>query len=334
MPSSSRTTTSPRPAACATLSTALAKPDSPSKSKFAPARNSKRPWNAAPPICCSTTSPPMKPPIGSAKSPAAPRSNSPAESPLPTSATMPTSAPTSSPPAPSPTPPAPWTSASAWSCYDRLLNCGAARQAVGRTPWSGCPLGQDALVPHPDQRWQHHAIRRRPWGGPPGRGALWARTPSSRPRATAMIDLARLRQAFPERHILYFESLDSTQRVAAASQPGAIGINVNQPAFPGDIDRLAISLRQHAGREFAREDILFALFPAIDSLIAEDPETVLRLFTHASSYVAGRRVTVDQSGGAITGTTAGLDPAGFLILRQDDGTDTLVLAGGVRATGS
>ena len=37
-----------------------------------------------------------------------------------------------------------------------------------------------------------------------------------------MIDLARLRQAFPERHILYFESLDSTQRVAAASQPGAI----------------------------------------------------------------------------------------------------------------
>src|ERR1035441_3728795 len=466
MPSSSRTTTSPRPAACATLSTALAKPDSPSRSKSAPARNSTRPWNAAPPICCSTTSPPMKPPIGSAKSPAAPRSNSPAESPLPTSATMPTSAPTSSPPAPSPTPPAPWTSASAWSCYDRLLNCGAARQAVGRTPWSGCPLGQDALVPHPDQRWQHHAIRRRPWGGPPGRGALWARTPSSRPRATAMIDLARLRQAFPERHILYFESLDSTQRVAAASQPGAIvladrqlagqgrhghtwhsepgvgiycspvlppspvltlalgiatveaiaqatgiqcdlrwpndlmldnrkaagilvqlvdgqaiagiGINVNQTAFPGDIDRLAISLRQHAGREFAREDILFALFPAIDSLIAEDPETafpgdidrlaislrqhagrefaredilfalfpaidsliaedpetVLHLFTHASSYVAGRRVTVDQPDRAITGTTAGLDPAGFLIVRQDDGTDTLILAGGVRAAGS
>ena len=37
-----------------------------------------------------------------------------------------------------------------------------------------------------------------------------------------MIDLARLRQAFPERHILYFDSLDSTQRVAAACQPGTI----------------------------------------------------------------------------------------------------------------
>ena len=68
--------------------------------------------------------------------------------------------------------------------------------------------------------------------------------------------------------------------------------------------------------------------------IAEDPETILRLFTHASSYVAGRHVTVDQPGGVITGTTAGLDPAGFLIVRQDDGTDTLILAGGVRAAGS
>jgi BirA family biotin operon repressor/biotin-[acetyl-CoA-carboxylase] ligase len=113
-----------------------------------------------------------------------------------------------------------------------------------------------------------------------------------------------------------------------------IGINVNHTGFPDDLLGAAISLRQHAGREFAREDILFALFPAIDSLISEDPDTILHLFTHASSYVAGRRVTVDQPGGAITGTTAGLDPAGFLIVRQDDGTDTLILAGGVRAAGS
>ena len=113
-----------------------------------------------------------------------------------------------------------------------------------------------------------------------------------------------------------------------------IGINVNHTAFPDDLQGEAISLRQHAGREFAREDILFALFPAIESLAAEDPETILRLFTHASSYAAGRRVTVSQPGGVITGTTAGLDPAGFLIVRQDDGTDTLILAGGVRAAGS
>jgi biotin-(acetyl-CoA carboxylase) ligase len=37
---------------------------------------------------------------------------------------------------------------------------------------------------------------------------------------------------------------------------------------------------------------------------------------------------------SIEGTTAGLDPAGFLIVRRDDGTDTLIVAGGVRAAGS
>jgi BirA family biotin operon repressor/biotin-[acetyl-CoA-carboxylase] ligase len=65
-----------------------------------------------------------------------------------------------------------------------------------------------------------------------------------------------------------------------------------------------------------------------------DKDTILRLFTRASSYAAGRRVTVEQPDGIIEGTTAGLDPAGFLIVRQDDGTDTLILAGGVRAAGS
>jgi BirA family biotin operon repressor/biotin-[acetyl-CoA-carboxylase] ligase len=113
-----------------------------------------------------------------------------------------------------------------------------------------------------------------------------------------------------------------------------IGINVNHPAFPPELANEAISLRRHAGRKLSREKILTALFPAIDAVAGEDTETILRLFTHASSYAAGRRVTVHQPGGDIVGTTAGLDPAGFLIVRKDDGTDTLILAGGVRASGS
>ena len=39
-------------------------------------------------------------------------------------------------------------------------------------------------------------------------------------------------------------------------------------------------------------------------------------------------------GHMIAGVTRGLDPGGFLIVRKDDGTDTLVIAGGVRAAGS
>jgi BirA family biotin operon repressor/biotin-[acetyl-CoA-carboxylase] ligase len=108
-----------------------------------------------------------------------------------------------------------------------------------------------------------------------------------------------------------------------------IGINVNHTSFPPELE--ATSLRIHSHRVVDRESILEALLPAIDSVTREDAETILRLFAHASSYVAGRRVTVDQPGGLITGTTAGMNSEGHLIVRKDDGTDTLILAGGVRA---
>jgi hypothetical protein len=43
---------------------------------------------------------------------------------------------------------------------------------------------------------------------------------------------------------------------------------------------------------------------------------------------------VKQAGGEISGTTAGMNSDGYLIVRRDNGTDTLILAGGVRAAGS
>ena len=54
------------------------------------------------------------------------------------------------------------------------------------------------------------------------------------------------------------------------------------------------------------------------------------MFTRASSYAAGRRVRVQQDERLIEGVTCGLDPAGFLIIRSDDGKETTILAGGVR----
>ena len=55
----------------------------------------------------------------------------------------------------------------------------------------------------------------------------------------------------------------------------------------------------------------------------------------ASSYAARpARDGASSRTASIEGITAGLDPAGFLIVRKDDGTDTLILAGGVRAAGS
>jgi len=113
-----------------------------------------------------------------------------------------------------------------------------------------------------------------------------------------------------------------------------IGINVNHAAFPPELAAEATSLRLYSGSEWSREEVVIALIPAVERFAALSIEEVLDLFTHASSYASGRRVVVHQPGDDIHGVTAGLDAAGFLKVRKDDGTHTLILAGGVRAAGS
>jgi BirA family transcriptional regulator, biotin operon repressor / biotin---[acetyl-CoA-carboxylase] ligase len=112
-----------------------------------------------------------------------------------------------------------------------------------------------------------------------------------------------------------------------------IGINVNHAAFPAELPE-ATSLRIETGRAWPHEDLLLELLPAVETFTHLEPPAILRLFAQGSSYAAGRRVVVDQPGGVVEGTTAGLDPNGYLVMRRDDGTDTLILAGGVRAAGA
>jgi BirA family biotin operon repressor/biotin-[acetyl-CoA-carboxylase] ligase len=123
-------------------------------------------------------------------------------------------------------------------------------------------------------------------------------------------------------------------QVSGRNAIAGIGINVNQTEFPEDVAAVATSLRIATGRPLAREEILLALLPAIDSIVTRDPQEILASFTQLSSYASGRRVEVHQPEGILKGTTMGLDPAGYLIVRQDDGTDTLIVAGGVRAARS
>jgi biotin-(acetyl-CoA carboxylase) ligase len=83
-----------------------------------------------------------------------------------------------------------------------------------------------------------------------------------------------------------------------------------------------------------REDLLVALARAIDEsieiLAVKGREAILDMFTRVSSYVVGRRVKVDQPGAVVEGITCGLDPSGFLLVRQDNGIEATILAGGVR----
>jgi BirA family biotin operon repressor/biotin-[acetyl-CoA-carboxylase] ligase len=114
-----------------------------------------------------------------------------------------------------------------------------------------------------------------------------------------------------------------------------IGINVNHEEFPPDLAEIATSLRAASGQPQSREQVLVALLPAVESfcrmLVTGGKDAVLNMFYKSSSYARGKRVVVEAVDGMVEGTTAGLDPSGFLVIEQDDGTKRLILAGGVRA---
>jgi len=113
-----------------------------------------------------------------------------------------------------------------------------------------------------------------------------------------------------------------------------IGINVNHSSFPTELSHIATSLRIASGCMLSRERLLVEVLASVDAycdlLESEGRGPVIETFARASSYVSGRRVSVDQDGSVLHGTTAGLDDSGFLILRGDDGGSSLIVAGGVR----
>ncbi len=113
-----------------------------------------------------------------------------------------------------------------------------------------------------------------------------------------------------------------------------IGINVNHEQFPSDLRDLATSLYLAGGLMQSRERLLVELVSSVESfcglLQTEGPEPILRMFSHASSFVYGRRVRVDLGDSLLKGTTAGLNESGFLLLREDSGKENIIIAGGVR----
>ena len=118
-----------------------------------------------------------------------------------------------------------------------------------------------------------------------------------------------------------------------------VGINVNHQSFPEELEKLATSLRSESGKLWRREQILIEFLRALEKEITllEDElrgvitgSGLLVRFAAASSWVRGKRVSVDEAGG-YTGVTDGLDARGFLRVTGDDGVLHTVLSGGVRA---
>lgn len=130
--------------------------------------------------------------------------------------------------------------------------------------------------------------------------------------------------------------------LGAAAQAAilGIGINVNQTVFPPNLVAIATSLRLVLGRQADREalaaELLRQLRRRYDQWAEGGVAALLAAFEQASSYARGRRVRVGHDGGggaSFTGTTAGLDAAGFLRVRRDGapaGTAETVLGGEVR----
>ena len=117
--------------------------------------------------------------------------------------------------------------------------------------------------------------------------------------------------------------------VLAQSEQGVviagIGINVSQREFPEGLDTPATSLALE-GIETTREALLERLVEAVSRSVALPRAEIIARFTAASSYVSGKRVRAE----GIEGVTCGLDASGFLRVRDDNGTERTILAGGVR----
>lgn len=114
-----------------------------------------------------------------------------------------------------------------------------------------------------------------------------------------------------------------------------VGLNVNQTRFPKELAPIATSLRMAGGRAASRTEILVRLLAAFDRyynlLLAEGGKALVAGFVKASSLARGRRVRIVETREEFTGTTAGLDPQGCLLVRRDDtGKTVAILAGDVR----
>ena len=120
------------------------------------------------------------------------------------------------------------------------------------------------------------------------------------------------------------------------------GINVAHTSFPPELAEHATSLRLEGWKFPDRQPLLIALLRHLDLYVHALEESyaglatglfaapgILSRLAEASTWLRGKRVHVPEDGG-YTGTTAGLDPQGFLLVDDDAGPQHSVRSGGVR----
>jgi BirA family transcriptional regulator, biotin operon repressor / biotin---[acetyl-CoA-carboxylase] ligase len=111
------------------------------------------------------------------------------------------------------------------------------------------------------------------------------------------------------------------------------GINANlRPEKLGDLQAVATSLSAELGRDVDRAALLALVLGELESLYLSLQGGQFG-YVHSRWVAAletiGKRVSVREADGTITGQALGVDRGGALILRLDDGTEKRVLSGDV-----
>jgi BirA family biotin operon repressor/biotin-[acetyl-CoA-carboxylase] ligase len=112
-----------------------------------------------------------------------------------------------------------------------------------------------------------------------------------------------------------------------------IGINLGQEEFPEEIRSTATSMLKETGLLIAPDDLLGPLLESLDEwygLLTSVPDGIIKAWEQSSSYARDCRVTISTNDETFEAITAGLSPAGALIVELPGGDRREVLSGEVR----
>jgi BirA family transcriptional regulator, biotin operon repressor / biotin---[acetyl-CoA-carboxylase] ligase len=105
-----------------------------------------------------------------------------------------------------------------------------------------------------------------------------------------------------------------------------IGVNLEWPEIPAELEGIATAANLEGGRPTTREQLLGAFLVEYAACLADLPET--RRAYRSLLGTVGRRVRVERADSTLVGTATGIDDAGRLLV-ESDGTVHAITAGDV-----
>lgn len=115
------------------------------------------------------------------------------------------------------------------------------------------------------------------------------------------------------------------------------GINVNMTEFPKELQDKALSLRMIIGREVSREEVICYSMKYLEEYysVFKETEDMSRLMKEYNRMLVstGCEVCILEKGGEYRGISEGINEAGELLVRKEDGSLVCVYAGEVSVRG-